>query len=429
MGRAFRIGIAGLGTVGSGVIEVIQKNGDLLTARAGRRIEIVKVSAQSKKKRPVDISAYEWTDMPEVIADDKSLDAVVELMGGSEGAARSLVTRALKNGRHVVTANKALLAHHGHELAMLAEKNNASLMFEAAVAGGIPIIKALREGYAANRIEAVYGILNGTCNYILTQMRETGRSFGDVLTEAQDKGYAEADPTFDVDGIDAGHKLSILSAVAYGVKPEFKSMPLTGIRHLTATDIKFASELGYKIKLLGIARNYDGRIMQSVEPCLVPASSQIGAVENAFNAVYVVGDFSDKQLLTGRGAGAGPTASAVVADIVDLARGVKVPTFGVPAPNLYTMKVMDRGATKSRFYLRMTVLDRPGVIADIAAILRDQKISMESVLQHGRAPDLPVDLVMTTHEAIYEDMKESCRRITALDCTVSAPCLMPVVEL
>lgn len=429
MGRAFRIGIAGLGTVGSGVIEVIQKNGDLLTARAGRRIEIVKVSAQSKKKRPVDISAYEWTDMPEVIADDKSLDAVVELMGGSEGAARSLVTRALKNGRHVVTANKALLAHHGHELATLAEKNNASLMFEAAVAGGIPIIKALREGYAANRIEAVYGILNGTCNYILTQMRETGRSFGDVLTEAQDKGYAEADPTFDVDGIDAGHKLSILSAVAYGVKPEFKSMPLTGIRHLTATDIKFASELGYKIKLLGIARNYDGRIMQSVEPCLVPASSQIGAVENAFNAVYVVGDFSDKQLLTGRGAGAGPTASAVVADIVDLARGVKVPTFGVPAPNLYTMKVMDRGATKSRFYLRMTVLDRPGVIADIAAILRDQKISMESVLQHGRAPDLPVDLVMTTHEAIYEDMKESCRRITALDCTVSAPCLMPVVEL
>ncbi len=429
MGRAFRIGIAGLGTVGSGVIEVIQKNGDLLTARAGRRIEIVKVSAQSKKKRPVDISAYEWTDMPEVIADDKSLDAVVELMGGSEGAARSLVTRALKNGRHVVTANKALLAHHGHELATLAEKNNASLMFEAAVAGGIPIIKALREGYAANRIEAVYGILNGTCNYILTQMRETGRSFGDVLTEAQDKGYAEADPTFDVDGIDAGHKLSILSAVAYGVKPEFKSMPLTGIRHLTATDIKFASELGYKIKLLGIARNYDGRIMQSVEPCLVPASSQIGAVENAFNAVYVVGDFSDKQLLTGRGAGAGPTASAVVADLVDLARGVKVPTFGVPAPNLYTMKVMDRGATKSRFYLRMTVLDRPGVIADIAAILRDQKISMESVLQHGRAPDLPVDLVMTTHEAIYEDMKESCRRITALDCTVSAPCLMPVVEL
>ncbi|HRQ61437.1 MAG TPA: homoserine dehydrogenase, partial [Alphaproteobacteria bacterium] len=263
----FRIALAGLGTVGAGVVKIVQKNGDLLAKRAGRPIEIVSISARDKNKdRGVDLSPYSWFDNAVQMADSNGVDAVVEMIGGSDGPALALTQTALGRGLHVVTANKAMLAHHGYELAKMAETNNAALMFEAAVAGGIPIIKSMREGYAANEIQAVYGILNGTCNYILTEMRETGRDFGDVLKDAQAKGYAEADPSFDVDGVDAGHKLCLLSALAFGTRPDFASLTMTGIRQINKTDIAFAGELGYRIKLLGIARRTNGRGIQLLEP-------------------------------------------------------------------------------------------------------------------------------------------------------------------
>ncbi len=428
--KTFRIGIAGLGTVGGGVVELIRANKKILANRAGRDIEISAIAARDKKKkRGFNVGGYDWAGKSEDLAHRPGLDAVVELIGGAEGPARKLVEQSLKNGRHVVTANKALIATHGYTLAALAEKNKAGLLFEAAAAGSIPVVKALRESYAGNKINAVYGILNGTCNYILTQMRETGQDFGTVLKEAQDKGYAEADPSFDVDGIDTGHKLAILAALAFGVKPDFKAVSLDGIRKITATDINFARELGYKIKLLGVARDYNGKIAQSVEPCLVPAASSLGAVENVFNAVFLDADRAGPQLLTGRGAGAGPTASAVVADIVDLARGNMIPAFGVPAAKLKTAKAMDTGKTESRFYLRMTVLDKPGVVASVAAILRDHNISMESILQRGHDPGQKVNVVLTTHHAFHADMKAAVKAITALKAVSGAPCLLRVVEL
>jgi homoserine dehydrogenase len=429
MSEALRIGIAGLGTVGGGVVKIVQTNADLLAARAGRKVEIAAVSARSKKKRDVDLSKYQWVDDLLVLASDKNIDIVVEVIGGSDGPAYALVKKALENGKHVVTANKALLAHHGFELATLAEKNNVSLCYEAAVAGGVPVIKALREGLAANKITAIYGILNGTCNYILTQMRVTGRDFNDVLKEAQTKGYAEADPAFDIDGVDAGHKICILSAIAFGVKPEFKAVKLTGIRHLTSTDIIFAQELGFKIKLLGIAKDHNGKLTIMVEPCLVPASSPLGAIEDVYNAVFVEGNFVETPLFTGRGAGEGPTASAVVADIIDIARGVKIPTFGIPAAKLKAPQFLDVSKTGARYYLRLTVYDQPGVLADVSAILRDHKISIEGLLQRGRDPDQPVPVVITTHsDTLYANIAEAVKLINKLKCTVQPACLMRIED-
>lgn len=429
MSKPFRIGIAGLGTVGAGVVSILQDNAALIATRAGRPIEIVSVSARNRqKKRGVDLKKYQWLEKPENIA-DTDIDAVVELIGGADGAAKKLVEKALDKRRHVVTANKALLAKHGLALAQRAEKSNVSLNYEASVAGGIPIIKALREGFGANKIQAVYGILNGTCNYILTEMRETGRSFSDVLKDAQAKGYAEADPTFDVDGIDSAHKLCILTSLAFGVKPDVKALKATGIRSISAIDIDLAKDLGYKIKLLGIAKNYNGKIMQVVEPCLVPAQSGLGAVEGVFNAVYVQGDSVGSQLLTGRGAGAGPTASSVVADIIDLARGQKIPVFGIPAAKLKDAQNLDRGSIESRYYMRLNVLDVPGVIAEVGAILRDHNVSVESLVQRGRDIKKPVSVVIITHDAKHRDMIESCRLIHKLKFTREPPCLIRIEEL
>lgn len=422
----FRVGVAGLGTVGSGVVEIIQKNGDILAQRAGRPIEIVAVNAKSKDKdRGVDLSAYNWVDHAEQMV-NADIDAVLELIGGSEGVAYDLVKGALAAGKHVVTANKSLLAHHGAELAVIAEDNNVSLNYEAAVAGGIPIIKAAREGFAANKISGVYGILNGTSNFILTKMRQTGRDFDDVLKEAQDLGYAEADPTFDVDGVDAGHKVCLLASIAFGVHPEFDHVRMMGIRDITSADIKFAEEFGYRIKLLGIAKDRDGLINISVEPCLVPKTSPLGAVEDAYNAVFVQGDFVDTPLLTGLGAGKGPTASAVVADVVDIARGFSVPTFGIPANDLKKPEFIDPGIITQCYYLRLTVTDQPGVIADVSAILRDQECSIESMVQHGHDPGQPVSVVFTTHEVKRGDIQAACDKISKLDTCLEAPYLMRI---
>lgn len=423
-----KIGIAGLGTVGAGVIRILQTHGNEIAKRAGRAVEVVAVNARDKaKKRDVDVSGFQW--IPNAVDLAKAdVDVVVELIGGDEGDAKTLVEAALKNKKHVVTANKALLAKHGYALAKLAEENGVSLNFEASVAGGIPIIKAMREGFAGNKMKAVSGILNGTCNYILTEMRTTGRDFGDVLKEAQEKGYAEADPTFDVDGIDAAHKLTILTALAFGVKPDFDAIDITGIRKISAQDIDFATELGFKIKLLGMARDINGRIAQSLEPCLVPVDSALGSVEGVFNAVFVEGDFIDRAMLEGRGAGAGPTASAVLSDLVDLARGYQLPPFGVAAAGLKDAQWAGPEEIISSQYVHMVVTDQPGVIADVSAILRDFKISIESMIQRGRDPGQPVSVVITTHECSRHAIRGALEKIAKLGCIVAPPTVIRIEQ-
>ncbi len=419
---ALRIGIAGLGTVGAGVLRLLDAQRDLLAARAGRTIEVAAVSARDRaKSRGLDLSRSRWVDDPVALADDPGVDVVVELIGGEDGPAKALVERALGNGKPVVTANKALLARHGTALAHLAETKGAALAFEASVCGGIPIVKGLREGLAANRVTELHGILNGTCNYILTQMRDTGRPFADVLAEAQALGYAEADPSFDIDGIDTAHKLAILTALAFGAEVDLDSIHVEGIRHIGALDIAYAGELGYAIKLLGIARRVDDRVEQRVHPCMVPKDAAIAAADGVYNAVVAQGDFVERVNFVGRGAGGGPTASAVVADLIDIARGCRVPVFGVPASALAKAEPSPIEHRFGAYYLRLMVIDRPGVIADVAAALRDHQVSLESVLQRLRAPGDNVPVVLTTHETHEARMTAAVAQISALQAVVEPP--------
>jgi homoserine dehydrogenase len=419
---ALRIGIAGLGTVGSGVLRLLKAQHSLLSVRAGRPIEVVAVSARDRgKQRDGDLSSCRWLDDPAGLATAPDIDVVVELIGGDEGPARTLVEAALANGRSVVTANKALLARHGVALARLAEANNVTLAYEASVCGGIPIIKGLREGLAANAVTELQGILNGTCNYILSQMRDTGRAFEEVLAEAQALGYAEADPSFDVDGIDTAHKLAILTAVAFGTEVDLASVYIEGIRHIGALDITYADELGYAIKLLGIARRAEDGVEQRVHPCMVPKGAAIAAADGVYNAVVAQGDFADRVNFVGRGAGGGPTASAVVADLIDIARGNRVPVFGVPVGKLVKAAARPIERRFGAYYLRLMVIDKPGVIADVAAALRDHQVSLESVLQRLRAPGDNVPVVLTTHETHEADMTAAVAQIAALEAVVEAP--------
>lgn len=427
--EALRIGIAGLGTVGCGALSLLERNAALITARAGRKIDVRSVSSRDRsKKRPVNLSAYEWCDDPLEMVKQDDIDVIVELIGGEDGVAKDLCEQALACGKHVVTANKAMLAHHGYDLAKAAELSNVQLMYEAAVAGAIPVVKALREGFAGNAIQAVYGILNGTCNYILTEMRETGRDFDDVLAEAQEKGYTEADPTFDVDGIDAAHKLCILSSLAFGVKPDFEALKITGIRNITSGDIAYAEELGYRIKLLGATCSDQSGISQSVEPCLVREDSTIGSVEGVFNTVLIEADAIDSGQLIGRGAGAEPTASAVIADLIDIARGAKTPTFGLPHDALVTLKCADYGTKTSRFYVRLVVRDQVGVLAAVSSILSDHKVSVEALMQQGRDPNNPVSIVLTTHEVSRADIDAALADIKKLDAILSEPSLLRIED-
>ncbi|TWA65763.1 homoserine dehydrogenase [Azospirillum brasilense] len=423
------IAVAGLGTVGAGVLKLLERQADLIEQRCGRRIEVVAVSARSRgKDRGVDLSAVEWYDDPVALAAHPGVDVVVELIGGSEGAAKETVELALERGRHVVTANKALLAHHGTALAAKAEAAGLAIGFEAAVAGGIPIIKGLREGLAGNRVSEVHGILNGTCNYILTEMRTTGRDFADVLADAQKLGYAEADPSFDIDGVDAAHKLAILTSVAFGTPVDFKSVHVEGIRHVSAVDFDYADALGYRIKLLGIARRTDHGIEQRVHPCMVPKAAPIAAVDGVFNAVIAQGDFVDRVLFVGRGAGEGPTASAVVADLIDIARGRSTPTFGVPAAQLSEAQPSPMEARRGSYYVRLMVVDRPGVIADVAAAMRDQNVSMEQFLQRGRAPGEAVPVVLTTHDTEEAAMQRALATIAAKESVVEPPRMIRIEQ-
>jgi homoserine dehydrogenase len=422
-----RIAVAGLGTVGGGLLSLLAANGDAIAARCGRRISVVAVSARDRgKDRGVDLSGIAWHDDPVAMAAQADCDVVVELVGGAEGVARRMVEAAIARGRSVVTANKALLAHSGAALARAAEAKGVVLAYEASVAGGIPVIKTLREGLAGNHVRRVYGILNGTCNYILTQMRRTGRPFADVLADAQRLGYAEADPGFDIDGVDAAHKLAVLSAVAFGTETDIAGVHVEGIRHVGALDIGFAGELGYRIKLLGIARMTEHGLEQRVHPCMVPLETPIAHVEDVFNAVVVEGDFVGRVVSEGRGAGAGPTASAVVADLMDIARGRSPMTFGVPASRLVRAKAAPMDRHRGAYYIRLMVRDRPGVIADVTAALRDQSVSLESMLQRGRSPDEGVPVVLTTHETEEASMRRALARIEALDTVLEAPRLVRI---
>lgn len=430
MGEALRVAVAGLGTVGAETVRLLAKRREVIASHAGRPVEVVAVSARSKgKDRGFDMSGIDWADDPLALATRDDVDVVCELIGGSDGVAKTLVETAMASGKSVVTANKALLAHHGSDLARKAEAGGVTLAYEAAVAGGIPIIRALREGLVVNEVSRVYGILNGTCNYILTAMRESGRAFDDVLAEAQALGYAEADPTFDVDGIDAAHKLALLSALAFGHVVDFGAVHTEGIRSISALDIAYAEEFGYRIKLLGIAERTEEGIRQRVHPCMVAKQAPIAQVEGVFNAVMAEGDAVGTTLHYGRGAGAGPTASAVIGDIVDIASGRGAPVFGVPADQLSESTEAPWESMRGGYYVRLMVIDRPGVLADVTAIMRDQNISLESMVQRGRDPYEKVPVALTTHEVDEASMRKALADIAKLDAVQEPPAMIRVVDL
>ena len=425
-----KIAVAGLGTVGAGTLRLLQRNADLLEGRGGRRIVVAAVSARDPKRaRGIDLGGIRWVEDAAKLAADPEIEAVVEVIGGADGVALEIVRTALRHGKHVVTANKALLAKHGTELARLAEERGVALAFEAAVAGGIPIVKTLREGLAANRINRVYGILNGTCNYILSTMRETKRDFADVLAEAQKLGYAEADPSFDIDGVDAAHKLAILTSVAFGSAVDISGVHIEGIRHVSAVDIDYAEELGFRIKLLGLARPTEFGIEQRVHPCMVPKTAPIAHVEGVFNAVMVEGDFCGRIMLEGRGAGAEPTASAVVADLLDIAAERWSPSFAVKASELRARPASPMERHIGAYYVRLMVVDRPGVIADVAAALRDEQVSMEAMIQRGRAPGEAVPVVLTTHETEEAAMRRALGHIDSLSTVLEPPRMIRIESL
>jgi homoserine dehydrogenase len=432
MSTPFRLGIAGLGTVGAGVVKIVQTHGAALAAKAGRAVEITAVSARSRGlDRGVDLSGYGWEDDATRLASRDDVDCVVEVIGGSDGPAKALVEQALAPGKHgakhVVTANKALIAHHGQALAEAAEATGVALRFEAAVAGGIPVLKGLGEGLAANRISRVFGVLNGTCNYILSEMEATKAAYADVLADAQRLGYAEADPSFDVGGIDAAHKLAILAALAFGTRIDFDGVVTEGIERITLADIQTARDMGFSIKLLGLARMHDTGLEQRVRPCMVSETTPIGALRGVTNAVVAEGDFVGKCIFTGPGAGAGPTASAILADVLDAARGVVSPAFGRPAASLTAAPRLEHGDEHSPYYLRVMLADRPGALASIASALGVAGVSIHRMRQYGQGDPVPV--VIETHDARRDSIDAALDAIAVLPVSMAAPVAIRIEEV
>ena len=398
-----RLGIAGLGTVGVGVLKMIHKNAKIISLRTGRDIVVTAVSARSRSKdRGVDLSGFAWEDDPVALAKRDDVDIFVELMGGHEGPAKDATEAAVAAGKDVVTANKAMLALHGQSLALAAEAAGQVIRFEAAVAGGIPVVKALTEGLAGNKINRVLGVMNGSCNYILTRMENAGLSYAEVFAEANALGYLEADPNLDVGGIDAAHKLALLAAIAFGTEVDFDSVVLEGIGAVTIEDIHAAADMGYRVKLLGVAQMTGRGLEQRMTPCLVPASSPLGQLEGGTNMVILEGDDSGQIVLRGAGAGEGPTASAVMSDVLDLARGLRLKTFGQPATSLVKAHPATT-ATPASFYLRLQLLDKPGALAKVAAVMGEAGVSIDRMRQYGHdAGKAPVLIVThkTTRAAI-----------------------------
>ena len=428
-----RIAIAGLGTVGVGVIRLLATNGDLIAARAGRAIEVTAVSARDRgKDRGVEIGGYAWEDDITALGRRDDVDVVVELVGGSDGPALALSRAALSGGKGLVTANKAMIAHHGMALAQQAEAQGAALKFEAAVAGGIPVVKGLREGTSANALSKVYGILNGTCNYILSEMEATGADFSETLAEAQALGYAEADPTFDIEGIDAAHKLAILAAIGFGAQVDFAAVRVNGIVQVRAADIAQADTLGFVIRLIAEADVQDEagtpKLLQRVRPCLVAKDHPLAPVDGPTNAVVAEGNFSGRLLFQGAGAGDGPTASAVVADLIDIARSETGAPFSIPVAQLAPLAPADPGHRMERTYLRFTVNDRPGVLAEITAAMRDGDVSIESLIQQGRVGDGGEVLVaMVTHEGREANVRRALELLEGSDSLTGEPLVLPIL--
>jgi len=422
-----RVGLLGLGTVGRGTYEILRRNQEEIQRRAGRGIEIVQIAVRdAARARSVVGDSVQVADSPEQLVRSGQIDIVVELIGGCDPA-RSLVLEAIRHHKHVVTANKALLALHGNEIFAAAHRAGVMVAFEAAVAGGIPIIKALREGLTANRIEWIAGIINGTSNFILSQMRATGASFEAVLAQAQALGYAEADPRFDIDGVDAAHKLTILCSIAFGVPIRFEAATMEGIGNLAAADIRYAEQLGYRIKLLGITKRTAQGIELRVHPTLVPIQRLLASVEGPMNAVLVKGDAVGTTMYYGPGAGAEPTASAVVADLVDVTRmhtadpDNRVPHLAFRPDALVDLPWLGIEDTVTSYYFRMRVADQPGVLADIARILADHRISIDAMFQREPAEgENQTDIILLTHEAVERDVNAALMRVEALP-TVLAP--------
>jgi homoserine dehydrogenase len=427
--NALRIAIVGLGTVGGGVIRLLKTNQALIARRAGRPITIAAISARDRAKdRGVDLSPYEWVDDMSDLATRDDIDAIVELIGGADGPALTLARQCLAAHKPFVTANKAMIAHHGLGLAKDAEKAGVALKYEAAVAGGIPVIKGLREGVAANAISRVYGILNGTCNYILTTMEKEGHAFADVLKDAQDLGYAEIDPTFDIDGIDAAHKLSILASLSFGTALDFDNVETTGIRHIIAADIAEAAALGFRIRLVGMAETVDGELFQRVHPMLVPMGHPLSHVDGPLNAVVTEGNFVGRLFFQGAGAGDGPTASAVVADLIDVARGEYGPAFAMPVDSLDRLPPARTGKRAGRVYLRFRVKDEPGVLAEIAAATRDAGVSIESLIQRGATDTDSVLVVIVTHVSAESCVTDTLDRLRGSDSLLDEPLVLHILD-
>jgi len=430
--QPLRIGVAGLGTVGAGVIKILSERQERLALAAGRPFEIAAVSARDpNKQRGLDLGKARWVNDARELAAAQDIDLVIELIGGAEGVARELVEAALKSGKHVVTANKALVAAHGVTLARLAEAGKVALNFEAAVAGGIPVIKTLREGLVGNQIESISGILNGTCNYILTEMEKTGRDFADVLKDAQALGYAEADPSFDVGGIDAAHKLAILASLAFGAEVDFANVSAEGIERITATDIRFAREFGYKIKLLGIASKSAAGVEQRVHPALVSEKTPLARVNGVFNAVAIRADRAGLLVLEGRGAGEGPTASAVISDVVDVARGVVLPPFILPVSSLRKPGRLAGERREGAYYLRLHAADRAGSMAEITRALAQASVSIERIVQRGDEDGeskgrLPV--VFVTHKTDEGTMQKALALLAEHEDVAGDPLMIRIVD-
>jgi homoserine dehydrogenase len=419
--KPIQVGLLGIGTVGGGTFAVLRRNQEEISRRAGRGILIKAVADKdlARARKLVGDSA-ETTDDAFALVTRPDIDIVVELIGGT-GIAKDLILAAIENGKHVVTANKALLAHHGNEIFLAAQKKGVMVAFEAAVAGGVPIIKALREGLTANRIEWIAGIINGTSNFILSEMREKGSSFGEVLAQAQKLGYAETDPTFDIEGVDAAHKLTIMAAIAFGIPMQFEKVYTEGISSLTKEDIRYAEELGYRIKLLGITRRAARGIELRVHPTLIPSKRLIANVEGVMNAILVKGDAVGPTLYYGAGAGAEPTASAVVADLVDVTRmhtadpEQRVPHLAFQPDRMSDLPILSIEEVETSYYLRLRVLDRPGVLADITRILADQSISIDAMVQKEPSEgEEQVDIIMLTHLTLEKNINDAIRRIESL---------------
>ena len=423
-----RIGLAGLGTVGIGVVKIVQRHADLIASRAGRPVQIVAVSARDpKKNRDADLSGYAWETDPVALARRTDIDVFIEVMGGHEGPARLATEAAIAAGHDIVTANKALLAHHGQALALAAESAGRVIRFEAAVAGGIPVIKTLTEGLAANQLRRVMGVMNGTCNYILTRMQSAGLPYDTVFEEARQLGYLEADPQLDVGGIDAGHKLSLLAAIAFGTKVSFDALELEGIGAISIDDINLAADMGYRIKLLGVAQMTGRGLEQRMTPCLVPADSPLGQLQGGTNMVVLEGDASGQIVLRGPGAGEGPTASALMADVIDLARGIRLPTFGQPATSLAT-PIAAKSSTPASYYLRMTLLDKPGALAKIATCLGEAGVSIDQMRQYGHA-GTHAPVLIVTHKATRDDINHAVARFAATGVLVGKPVALRIEEV